>query len=128
MTYGWSTYRALISLMLLQTIGTNETSNLITKQLTAKQMHAPYSQLSLSNMYYINIPYFILAKGSAHEGGNMINQVLAIILYISGLVFRIQSGEMGLDPGSFERLKGNLVSTQAMAFHRVSGGWKQGFQ
>ena len=31
------------------------------------------------------MPYFILAKGSPHEGGNMINKVLAIILYISGL-------------------------------------------
>ena len=31
------------------------------------------------------MPYVILAKGSPHEGGNMINQVLAIILYISGL-------------------------------------------
>ena len=31
------------------------------------------------------MPYVILAKGSPHEGGNMINQVLAIILYMSGL-------------------------------------------
>ena len=31
------------------------------------------------------MPYVILAKGSPHEGGNMINKVLAIILYISGL-------------------------------------------
>ena len=29
--------------------------------------------------------YFILAKGSPHEGGNMINKVLAIIVYMSGL-------------------------------------------
>ena len=36
-------------------------------------------------MYYIKVQYFILAKGSPHEGGNMINKVLAIILYISGL-------------------------------------------
>ena len=31
------------------------------------------------------MPYFILAKGSPHEGGNIINKVVAIILYISGL-------------------------------------------
>ena len=36
-------------------------------------------------MYYIKVPYFILAKGSPHEGENMINKVLATILYISGL-------------------------------------------
>ena len=36
-------------------------------------------------MYYIKVPYLILAKGSPHEGGNMINKVLAIIVYISGL-------------------------------------------
>ena len=31
------------------------------------------------------MPYVILAKGSPHEGGNMINKVLAIILYMSVL-------------------------------------------
>ena len=36
-------------------------------------------------MYYVKVPYFILAKGSPHEGGNMLNKVLAIILYMSGL-------------------------------------------
>ena len=36
-------------------------------------------------MYYIKVPYLILAKGSPHEGGNMIKQVLAICLYMSGL-------------------------------------------
>ena len=41
----------------------------------AKTIH-----LSLSNIYHIKVPYFILAKGSPHEGGNMINKVLAIIL------------------------------------------------
>ena len=33
----------------------------------------------------MKVPYFILAKGSPHEGGNMINKVLAIILYMSDL-------------------------------------------
>ena len=33
----------------------------------------------------LKVPYVILAKGSPHEGGNMMNKVLAIILYISGL-------------------------------------------
>ena len=37
------------------------------------------------NIYYIKVPFFILAKRSPHEVGNMINKVLAIILYISGL-------------------------------------------
>ena len=37
-------------------------------------------------MYYIKAPYLILAKGSPHEGGHMINKVLAIIVYMSGLV------------------------------------------
>ena len=37
------------------------------------------------NIYYIKVPYVILAKGSPHEEGNMINKVLAIILYMSGL-------------------------------------------
>ena len=43
------------------------------------------NRLSLSNSYYIKVPYCILAKGSPHEGGNMINKVLATISYISGL-------------------------------------------
>ena len=45
----------------------------------------PKSFLSLSNIHHIKVPYFILAKGSPHEGGNMINKVLAIIVYISDI-------------------------------------------
>ena len=41
--------------------------------------------MSLSSIYCIKVPYLILAKGSPHEGGNMINKVLAIIVYMSGL-------------------------------------------
>ena len=33
----------------------------------------------------MKVPYFILAKGSPHEGGNMINKVLAISFCISGM-------------------------------------------
>ena len=33
----------------------------------------------------MKVPYVIIAKGSPHEGGNMISKVLAIMLYMSGL-------------------------------------------
>ena len=49
---------------------------------------------SLFLRYYIKVPYFILAKGSPHEGGNMINKVLATSLRYVGETERQRLGSL----------------------------------